>query len=154
MYEESPRLELRIDSGPGATAERTDRQVRSLYGDLKTLGVLHVERGTAPPPPGSMAGAGHDLTVLVLSGAFSAATVKAVSNVVVAFLQRSKARSVEWEIDGTKGAFRALSAEDHHALVEAVTARIGAGTAAAGRDTSEEPGVRDGGTPDRAAGRD
>ncbi|MEU6368006.1 hypothetical protein ABZ876_20235 [Streptomyces sp. NPDC046931] len=155
MHEESPRLELRIDSGPQATAEQTDRQVRRLHSDLKTLGVLRVARGTVPPPAGSMAGPGHDLAVLVLSGAFSAATVKAVSNVVVAFLQRSKARSVEWEIDGAKGSFGALSAGDHHALVEAVTARIGAGSATvADRETSGEPGVGDGGTPDRAAGRD
>lgn len=154
MHEERHLLALRIDSGPGATAEQTDRQVRSLLRDLKTLGLLRVERGTAAPPPGSMAGAGHDLAVLVLSGAFSAATLKAVSNVVVAFLQRSKARAVEWEIDGDKGSFSALSAKDQHALVEAVTARIGAGTAAADGDTGDDPGVGDGGTPDRAAGRD
>jgi hypothetical protein len=127
VHEESPRLELRIDSGPDATAEQTDRQARALYTDLRRLGVLRVERGTAPPPPGSLAGAGHDLAVLVLSGAFSAAALKAVSNVVVAFVQRSKARSVEWEIDGHKGSFGALSAADQHALVEAVAARIAAG---------------------------
>lgn len=157
--EESVRLELRIDSGPGATAEQTDRQVRSLYKDLRTLGLLRVERGTAAAPEKSMAGVGHDLGVLVVSGAFSAAALKALSNVVVAFVQRSKARSVEWEIDGHKGSFGALSAKDQQALVEAVTARIEAGTAAAGAaatgpNTNSEPGVGDGGTPDRTARRD
>ena len=130
MPEESVRLKLRIDSGPGATAEQTDRQVRSLYGDLRTLGLLRVERGTVAAPEASMAGVGHDLAVLVVSGAFSAAALKALSNVVVAFVERSKARSVEWEIDGHKGSFGALSAKDQQALVEAVTARIEAGTAA------------------------
>lgn len=167
VHEESVRLELRIDSGPGATAEQTDRQVRSLYGDLRTLGLLRVERGTVAAPEKSMAGVGHDLAVLVVSGAFSAAALKAVSNVVVAFVQRSKARSVEWEIDGHKGTFDALSAKDQQALVQAVTARIEAGTAAVagatagtgpadptGRNTNGEPGVGDGGTPDRTARRD
>ncbi len=163
------RLELRIESGPEATAEQTDRQVRSLYGDLRTLGLLRVERKTVAVPADSMAGVGHDLAVLVVSGAFSAAALKAVSNVVVAFLQRSKARSVEWEIDGQKGSFAALSAKDQQALVDAVTARIGAGTAAAGQsgsatdpgttpalgpNTTSDPGVGDGGTPDRTARRD
>lgn len=161
------RLELRIDSGPDATAERTDRQVRSLYGDLRTLGLLRVERRTVAAPEESMAGVGHDLAVLVVSGAFSAAALKAVSNVVVAFVQRSKARSVEWEIDGHKGSFGALSAKDQQALVEAVTARIEAGTAAVaggpadpgtavatGANTNSDPGVGDGGTPDRTARRD
>jgi len=130
--EESVRLRLRIDSGPGATAEQTDRQVRALYGDLRTLGLLRVERGTVAAPEKSMAGVGHDLAVLVVSGAFSAASLKALSNVVVAFVERSKARSVEWEIDGHKGSFGALSAKDQQALAEAVTARIAAGTAVAG----------------------
>ncbi|MGY1496486.1 hypothetical protein ACW4TU_07680 [Streptomyces sp. QTS52] len=167
MHEERVRLELRIDSGPGATAERTDRQVRSLYVDLRTLGLLHVERKAVAAPEESMAGVGHDLAVLVVSGAFSAAALKAVSNVVVAFVQRSKARSVEWEIDGHKGSFDALSARDQQALVEAVTARIEAGTAAVadgtadpgtaaatGVNTNSDPGVGDGGTPDRTARRD
>ncbi|WP_405823670.1 hypothetical protein OG241_43300 [Streptomyces sp. NBC_01390] len=167
MHEENVRLELRIDSGPGATAEQTDRQVRSLYGNLRTLGLLRVERGTVAAPEESMAGVGHDLAVLVVSGAFSAAALKALSNVVVAFVQRSKARSVEWEIDGHKGSFDALSAKDQQALVEAVTARIQAGTAAVasapadsgtgvatGPNTNSDPGVGDGGTPDRTARRD
>jgi hypothetical protein len=167
VHEQSVRLELRVDSGPGATAEQTDRQVRRLYGDLRTLGLLKVERGTVAAPEKSMAGVGHDLAVLVVSGAFSAAALKAVSNVVVAFVQRSKARSVEWEIDGHKGSFDALSAKDQQALVQAVTARIEAGTAAVAvapadpgtatapdRNTYGEPGVGDGGTPDRTARRD
>lgn len=150
------RLELRIDSGPEATAEQTDRQVASLYRDLRTLGVLNVQRKSVAPPPGSMAGAGYDLVVLVLSGVFSAAAAKSVSNVLVAYLQRSKARAVEWEFDGHKGSFSALSAKDQHALVEVVAARISAEAAAASGDgnTDDEPGVGDGGTPDRTAGRD
>jgi hypothetical protein len=150
------QLELRIDSGPEATAEQTSRQVTSLYRDLRTLGVLSVERKTAAAPSGSMAGAGYDLAVLVLSGIFSAAAAKSVSNVLIAYLQRSKARAVEWEFDGHKGSFSALSTKDQHALVEVVAARISAEAAAASGDgsTDSEPGVGDGGTPDRTAGRD
>lgn len=149
------QLELRIDAGPEAAADQIDRQVRSLYRDLRTLGVLRVERKTAAAPDASMAGVGYDLAVLVLSGAFSAAALKAVSNVVVAFVQRSKARSVEWDFDGNKGSFSALSAKDQHALVEVVSARIAASAGGTtSQDTDGEPGVGDGGTPDRTAGRD
>jgi hypothetical protein len=76
VHEENVRLELRIDSGPGATAEQTDRQVRSLYGDLRTLGLLRVERGTVAAPAESMAGVGHDLAVLVVSGLSSRSPVR------------------------------------------------------------------------------
>ncbi|MEV7339429.1 hypothetical protein [Streptomyces sp. NPDC093544] len=149
------QLELRIDSGPEATTDQTSHQVSSLYRDLRTLGVLRVERKTEAAPADSMAGVGYDLGVLVLSGAFSAAALKAVSNVLVAFVQRSKARSVEWEFDGNKGSFSALSTKDQHALVEAVSSRITAETVGTpSQNISGQSGVGDGGTPDRTAGRD
>ncbi|MFD7990097.1 effector-associated constant component EACC1 [Streptomyces mexicanus] len=145
-------LRLRVDIGDGLPADQLERHVRVLFQDLRRLGALRVERATAAPPAGSMAGVGQDLAVLVLSGAFSAASLKAVGNVVVAYVNRTKARAVEWEFDGNKGSFTALSAKDQHALVEAVTARIAAG--AAQGDGSDGAGETDGGAPDRTADRD
>ncbi|MGY4928774.1 hypothetical protein [Streptomyces sp. 900105755] len=129
-----------------------ERQVLSLYRDLRTLGLFNVERKQAPAPAGSMASAGYEIGALVVSGAFSAAALKAMSNVLVAYIQRSKARSVQWEFDGDKGMFQALSAKDQDKLVEAMALRIAAGVSVDG--SSAEPGGSDGGTPDRAAGRD
>ncbi|MEU6843496.1 hypothetical protein ABZ930_16640 [Streptomyces sp. NPDC046716] len=131
-------LRLRVDVEGGLPAAQLDRHVRSLFQDLRGLGVLRVERASAAAPAGSMAGVGHDLAVLVLSGAFSAAALKAVSTVVVAYVNRGKARAVEWEFGGDKGTFTALSAKDQHALVEAVTARIAAG-AAGGAPSGTDP---------------
>lgn len=148
MYE----LVLRVDAGPSASDEQVERQVRSLYRDLRTLGLFHVERKEAPAPVSSMASAGYEIGALVVSGAFSTAALKAMSNVLVAYIQRSKGRSVEWEFDGNRGAFQALSAKDQNKLVEVVAARIAAGVGTDGG--SGEPGGSDGGTPDRAAGRD
>ncbi|MES4892449.1 hypothetical protein [Streptomyces sp. NPDC096012] len=143
---------LRVDCGPTASDEQVERQARSLYRDLRTLGLFNVERRQAPAPAGSMASAGYEIGALVVSGAFSAATLKAVSNVLVAYIQRSKARSVEWEFDGDKGTFQALSAKDQKKLVDVVASRIAAG---AGTDVGNgEPGDSDDGTPDRTAGRD
>lgn len=148
MYE----LVLRVDAGSAASAEQVDRQVRGLHRDLRAMGLFHVERRKTPAPGGSMASAGYELGALVVTGAFSAAALKAMSNVLVAFMQRSKARSLEWEFDGDQGAFRALSAKDQSRLVDAVTARMAAET---GEDEgSGESGGDDGGTPARAAGRD
>lgn len=148
MYE----LVLRVDSGPMASDEQVERQVRSLYRDLRTLGLFNVERKQAPAPAGSMASAGYEIGALVVSGAFSAAALKAMSNVLVAYIQRSKARSVEWEFDGNKGTFQALSAKDQNKLVDIVASRIAAGVST---DVGNgEPGDSDGGTPDRSAGRD
>ncbi|MEU7283529.1 hypothetical protein AB0A69_32885 [Streptomyces sp. NPDC045431] len=147
MYE----MELRVDAGPSASAEQIDRQVTSLHRDLRALGHFQVRRKPAPAPGGSMASAGYELGVLVISGAFSAAAVKAVSNVLVAYVQRSKARSVAWEFDGHKGSFEALSAKDQAALVEVVAARIAAGTDGTGTDGTGTAGTGTDGTGTAAA---
>lgn len=154
------KLVLRVDAGPTASVEQVERQARGLYQDLRTLGLFNVERGKMSAPARSMGSAGYEIGTLVVSGAFSAAALKAMSNVLVAYIQRSKARAVKWEFDGSNGTFEALSAKDQSKLVEVVAARIAAGggpdsTAGGGPDNgSGEPGGSDGGTPDRAAGRD
>ncbi|MFI6644956.1 hypothetical protein [Streptomyces sp. NPDC050504] len=150
-------LELRVDPGPGAAPDQLARQVNSLYQDLRRLGVLRVARKTADAPDGSMAGAGQELGVLVLSGAFSAAAIKALGNVLVAYVQRSKARGVEWRIGEESGTYTALSAKDQHLLVQAAAARIAAGDGSAVATTSDdsaEPGDGHGGAPHRTAGSD
>lgn len=144
-------LVLRVDAGSAVSDEQVERRVRSLFRDLKTVGLFHVQRKQAPAPAGSMASAGYELGALVVSGVFSAAALKALSTVLTAYVQRSKARSVEWEFDGHKGTFQALSAKDQTRLIELVAARIAEG---ADEDGSGEPGGSDDGTPDRPAGRD
>lgn len=51
-------LVLRVHSGPTASDEQVERQVRSLSQDLRRLGLFRVERKQAPAPAGSMASAG------------------------------------------------------------------------------------------------
>ncbi|WP_405143892.1 hypothetical protein OG589_39980 [Sphaerisporangium sp. NBC_01403] len=163
-------MRLQVDAGPGCTAEQLDRMVGSLYKDLRVLGLFNVKREQAPPPTGAMAGAGYQLGTLVLSGIFSAATMGALGKVLTAYVDRAKARSVEWEFDGHKGLFTALSRDDQRLLVEAVAARIAVAPAAAGdegvleeagasavagdEEGGREPEGGDGGTPDRTTGRD
>jgi Effector Associated Constant Component 1 len=154
-------LELRIDAGDDAGAEQVDRLVRGLRRDLRALGMVRVEHKAAVAPDGAMAGVAQELGVLVASGVFTTTTVRAVSNVVVAYVQRSKARAVEWEFDGAKGTFTALSRSDQHALVETVAARIAAGAprgegapGAGEGGAGQEGGASSGGEPDRTADRD
>nr|WP_240929422.1 hypothetical protein [Streptomyces coryli] len=141
-------MELRVDAGPASVDEQVERLVRSLYRDLRALGLVHVERKQSPPPAGSMASVGYELGAIVLSGAFSVAALKAIGNVVVAFVDRSKARSVEWEFGEHKGKFEALSAADQSRLIDVISARIAAEAADRGGEDV------DGGAPDRAADRD
>ncbi|MEW1550629.1 hypothetical protein [Streptomyces tsukubensis] len=150
MYE----LVLRVDAGDEASAEQVERQVTSLYKDLRTFGRYSVARKETPAPEGSMASAGYEIGALVVSGALSAAGLKALSNVLVAYLQRSRARAVKWEFEGNSGEFRALSAKDQSRLVDVVAARIAAGGEPAAGDDANNGDGGDGGAPDRTAGRD
>ncbi|GAA2042166.1 hypothetical protein GCM10009757_05330 [Streptomyces cheonanensis] len=148
MYE----LVLRVDAGTTVSDEQVERHVGSLYRDLRTLGLFNVRRKQTSSPAGSMASTGYEIGVLVVSGVFSAAALKAMSNVLVAYLQRSKARSVEWEFDGHKGSFQGLSGKDQGKLVDVVASRIAGGV---GVDVGDgESGDNNGGTPNRAADRD
>ncbi|WP_329318887.1 hypothetical protein [Streptomyces sp. NBC_01262] len=145
---EPDELRLYVDAGADIGPEKLDRLVSSLYKDMRALGLFTVRRAPAVPPEGAMAGAAYEVGQLVLTGAFSAAGLGAVAKVLAAYIDRVKARSVEWKFGEIEGKFTALSQDEQRLLVEAFAARVANGS----RDENREGG--DGGTPDRAAGRD
>ncbi|WP_405731588.1 hypothetical protein OG607_33915 [Streptomyces sp. NBC_01537] len=141
---ETDELRLYVDAGADIGPEKLDRLVSSLYKDMRELGLFTVRRAPARPPEGAMAGAAYEVGQLVLTGTFSAAGLGAAAKVLAAYIDRVKARSVEWKFGETEGKFTGLSHREQRLLVEAFAARVA--------DENREGG--DGGTPDRAAGRD
>lgn len=127
-------LELRIDAGDDAGPEQVERLVSGLCEDLRALGLVQVDRRS--PEEGA--------ALLAVGGELTATTLRALGNVVVAYVQRSKARAVVWRFGGTTGAFTAFSRKDQDLLAETVSARA-AGAAGAQDDGAAEP--------DPAAGR-
>ena len=88
---------LRIDDDP----DQLPRLTTALFQDLHSSGLVDVERARAEAPAGAKAGIGADILELIIKGVFSTATVGAVTKIVLAFLERTKARSVTW-VSGDK----------------------------------------------------
>lgn len=115
---------LRIDAEPAQQARLTT----VLFQDLRATGLVKVAKAREEAPADAKAGVGSDLAELIVSGVFSAGTVTAVTKIVVAYLERTKARSVTW-IDGDKKVvFTGIARDDQKALAEALAAAEEDGT--------------------------
>lgn len=98
----------------GEDREELDRATTALYDDLRTLGDVQVRRGDEAGGPGAKSGVGGSIAELLLSGG----TVGAVYRVVVAWLGRSKARSVTWVQGEDKVELTAVSGADQRRVIE------------------------------------
>ncbi|GAA4587116.1 hypothetical protein GCM10023194_35130 [Planotetraspora phitsanulokensis] len=99
-------VELTIEAAPGVESERLDRLTRQLHDDLRSLGTVQVTRKPqSHVPTGARPGLATQLGVLIVSGAFSSAVVKAVLEVVMRRLDRSAVveATVTWEVNGVQG---------------------------------------------------
>jgi hypothetical protein len=121
---------LRVDA---ADREQLDRATTALYDDLRALGDVRVRRGDEAAAAGSKSGVAGSIAELLLSGG----TVGAVYRVVVAWLGRSKARSVTWVQGEDKVELTALSGADQRRVIELLAEKHRAGVAAA-EDASEQ----------------
>ncbi len=111
---------LIVDGGDGCDARRLDTLTRQLHDDLRLLGRVRVGQPPATPPEGAKTGTAAEIGTLVLSGLLSASTIRAISNVIIAYIRRTGARSVAWQANGREYTFTGLSATDQHDLVQAL----------------------------------
>src|SRR3954471_8787593 len=99
-------VELTIEAASGVESERLDRLTRQLHDDLRSLGTVRVTPKPQPHvPAGARPGLATQLGVLVVSGVFSSAVIKAVLEVVMRRLDRSAVveATVTWEVNGVQG---------------------------------------------------
>ncbi|WP_157577175.1 hypothetical protein [Saccharomonospora iraqiensis] len=91
-------VRIAVNGAEDSDDEEIDRWTGALYGDLATLDIHSIDRVGAEAPAGAKAGIADVVGVLVATGVLSATTVKAIADVVSAFVQRSAARSVSMEL--------------------------------------------------------
>ena len=108
---------LRIDADPA----QLSRLTTALFQDLRASGLVKVAKGREEAPEGTMSGVG-DVLDLIIKGAFSAGTLGAVTKIVVAYLERTKARSVTWDDGKRKVVFTGIARDDQKALAELLAA--------------------------------
>lgn len=102
---------LRVDA---EDRELLDSATTALYDDLRALGDVRVSRGAEAAAAGAKSGLGAALGDLLVSGG----TVAAVYRVIIAWLGRSKARSVTWVQGEEKVELTALSGADQRRVIE------------------------------------
>ncbi|WP_329173479.1 hypothetical protein [Streptomyces sp. NBC_01477] len=156
-------VQLTVGAAPAVDAERVDRLTGQLRGDLREATGLLVRRAyAAEVPDGAMAGTALQLGTLVVSGVFSAATVKGVVDVILRRLERSAVTqaTVSWQVGGRTGTVTASGTgvpADQLVALAAAWANADAGAGAADSAAPEQDtggGDTAGGSADRTAGRD
>jgi len=109
-----------MDASLTVEADVKPRQLNELtailFDDIRSLALVKVSRDRAEAPESAKSGAGFDIAVLLMTGGFSAATVRAISKTVTAYINRTAARSVTWRSGSTIAVFTGISSSDQRAL--------------------------------------
>lgn len=100
---------------------RLDEMSRELARDLHAAGPLAVHPVMVWPPLMSKSSAVEHIGYLVVSGLLSAATVRAIRDVVVAYLARTKARAVRVTVGDREVVLDGVSAADLSAVTKRLT---------------------------------
>jgi hypothetical protein len=128
---------LHIYNGDG-DASRLDRVTTALYDDLRESGAVRVRRADQDAEAGAKSGVGGSIAELVLTGTLSGGTVTAVYKVIVAWLDRTKARSVTWK-DGEKElVLTAVSSKEQRRVFEQLANREPGTTVTRAADGAEQ----------------
>lgn len=128
-------------------SEQLDELVLSLCDELRLLEIGSVRRVAAGDvPPGTRGVPAESVSCLILSGAFSAGTLGALTRLLIEWIRRCGARSVVLDEDGDRLELHGLTRSDQQELISAwISRRAGAGGAAPSADAARRaPGETDG----------
>lgn len=131
-------LTITVDIGED-DLELLDELVCGLCDDLRLLDVDLVRRpASGHAPPGTRGVAGMSVTDLVLSGAFSAGTLGALTRVLTEWIRRCGARRVILEQGGDRLELDGLARSDQRELINAwIRRRVTTGAGRAADDAAE-----------------
>lgn len=138
-------LTVAVDFGM-EDSEQLDELVLSLCDELRLLEIGPVRRVPAGDvPPGARGVSAESVTCLILSGAFSAGTLGALTRVLIEWIRRCGARSLVLDEDGDRLELHGLTRADQQELISAwISRRAVAGGAAPSADTARRaPGETD-----------
>lgn len=111
---------LAINSGPGRNTEWVDGLVGELQADLSEIRGLAARRVTAEAVPGEKSGAVEQIGQLMLTGGAVGTAAWAIRDIVVRFLERTRAESVTIK----KGDREVTITRPTIAQVDAIVARV------------------------------
>ncbi|HEY3504369.1 MAG TPA: hypothetical protein VGN37_16490 [Actinocatenispora sp.] len=118
-------IRLELDAGPVRPAE-LDRACGDLADDLRRVRHVAVTRAPGTAVDGAKSPLADSLDTLLLTGTFSVAVVRAVRDVLLAYLKRGQARSVTVERGGARMVVTVASDEEVAAVTSQLDAILGA----------------------------
>ncbi|GAA2047429.1 hypothetical protein GCM10009839_60710 [Catenulispora yoronensis] len=118
-------VELVVEAPAEVDVETVARLAKHLQDDLRADGRVSVARKPGVVPEGARSGAATQIGALIVTGVFSATTVKAVRDVVLRRMARSSRASatISWRADAEQGRF---SVESEGLAPEELTALVAA----------------------------
>jgi hypothetical protein len=119
-----PTLQVAVN-GNGVTGVALDKLTQQLAADLNSVSRIAAKPAAGTADAGTKSQFAQDIGILVVSGVFSAATVKAIRDVIVAYVERTKARSVILRRGDSELEITAVSAQELAAVTERLNELFG-----------------------------
>jgi hypothetical protein len=120
---------LDVLAAQGSTPAQVDALARQLASDVRALRTFAVRGAETAAPADGKSPTAESIGTLVVSGIFSATAVRALRDVIVAYLQRAAARAVTVRVGKTEVTLTAVSASDLSAIAQQFTTPVEGGPA-------------------------
>ena len=118
------KLAVQVIGDEHADPGRLDELGRQLARDLRAVGRLAVDPVRAEPSRMAKSAVTDEIGYWIVSGLFSAATVRAVRDVIVAYLERTRARAVRVRVGEREVTIEGASATDLTAVTQLLTTLV------------------------------
>jgi Effector Associated Constant Component 1 len=118
------KLAVQVIGDESTDPGRLDELGRQLAKDLRAAGHLAVDPVPAAPPQMAKSGVKDEIAYWIISGAFSATTVRAIRDVIVAYLERTRARAVRVRVGEREVTLEGASATDLAAVTQLLTTLV------------------------------
>ncbi|MEV6368101.1 hypothetical protein AB0L86_14535 [Micromonospora musae] len=97
-----PELSLLIEPSTALPAERVDALAAGLADDLRSVRGLQVAHAQSPTREHGKSQQAWELGMLIVGGVFSATTMRALTQIAIAYADRAKARSITLRSGGNE----------------------------------------------------
>lgn len=105
-------LVLHVLAADGSTTTQADTLTLQLMSDIRAIRSFAVRSALDTPTDSGKSGTAQQIGTLIVSGLFSAATIRALRDVLIAYIDRTKARGVQIRTGDTEVTITGASRAD------------------------------------------
>jgi hypothetical protein len=124
-----PEVTLDVLGAEGSKRAQVDALAHQLASDIRALRTFTVRGAETTAPSDGKSPTAEGIGTLIVSGVFSATAIRALRDVIVAYLQRAAARAVTVRAGKTEVTLTAVSASDLSGIAQQLTTPVEGGPA-------------------------